>query len=316
MPTYSVDASLKVTAAQPASTSIPLRYVGKTPVITQVSNQSNDIAYKGHSDRFYNTVSVTQDWVDSKVNQYRSNKLLWSDFLTEINKSDGGNPPNRLYPTKSEVTTDQARYISSALLGAPATGQNGQNPGVAKSDGNGFLLSGVPVGTTNHVPSGIRTDNLTAMYDARYSGTMFLTSNRAVTGNAITDYLAGTFTVPNPGYAYVPLNFVWIQGYASGSQGNFLTGTSNFGTVAVTNDVGTGQQPVIYAQGSCIDRPRWNYHIALPNTARTNAPSRAPAAVTGDLKLCLYLSNASGSNYTFSPSGLVWIVVIMPVVGN
>lgn len=292
---------------------MPLNYVGRNTV-----SQTNDVATKKFSDDYGASVVVDQAWVDAQVAQARSNRLVQTEVLNTINALDGSG--NRLYPTRSQVQADQALYLNAALLGQPATTVNGVLvPGVAQGGTGGMLAvrTALDTGPGRHIPSTIKTDNVAVFHSANTQGTTYLTSSYVATGNSPTEYRAATFTVPDPGYAYYPMNFVSIRGKSGGTSSKRVNGATNMGMINVSGPVLSNGQPNYYAYGTCSDSPYSNWYAALP-AARISSTgtSTAPSAVTGDLVLNLYLSNYQGSGYTFYGGGLVWTVMVMPVVGN
>jgi hypothetical protein len=174
---------------------------------------------------------------------------------------------------------------------------------------------------TNHIPSNISRDNPIISYDAiaqagTYEGNVFLLSSNVVTGTSSDAYEAANFTIPDPGYSYYPVNLVYVKGKSSGTSERTL-GTGNMGKINVTTRATAGPQ-VFYASGVCAGTPYPNYYAALPHTTghSGNPPSRPPAAVTGKLQLSLYLTNYEGSGYTFYSEGLMWAIIVFPVVSQ
>ena len=149
---------------------------------------------------------------------------------------------------------------------------------------------------------------------AQSAGTTYLaTSQMVTTNNNPREYLAAQVTVPDPGYSYYPMNFVYIQGKSGATPDPLRTsGTGNTGVVTVYSVTNS----TYYAYGTCTDSPYQNWHTALPYATQTSSPSAPPSPVKGSIRLGIYLSNYTMNNYTFYASGLTWVIILMPVVGN
>lgn len=285
--------------------SIPLVYLGTGP-----DDQTNNIATKKYADDYFTTTSlVDQIWVDQACDQLRSNLLIQSDVQNVLSATDGSS--NRIYPKVSELNTERDKYLTTADLGV--------SNGIARATATGAL-------DQNQIPLDIRTDNkavfincLTAATSSVYFGG---TSTHVSPSNLITNYTAATVTIPDPGFSYYPMNFVYIQGKSPTDPATLLsrsTGTPNSGLITVAPPPPSGQQlpSVIFAQGTCSPTPYRNWHVALPYVNRWNqgAPTRVAAgtsALRGDLTLSLYLANYGGNNYTFYAEGMTWYVILFP----
>lgn len=281
-----------------------LRYVGKIPV-----EQTRDVVIKQYADTYAEANSVSGPWLIEQADLARSAKISQDTVDAAVNAMNG---QTRQYPTRNQVIADQARYLDVALLGNP---QVGAQPGVARATGTKLTFA-------NHIPSNISRDNSVIAYDAiaqagSYEGATYLSSTYVATTNNDSEYRAATFTIPDPGFAYYPINMVYIKGKASGTASSRTSGTNNMGKINVSTPVSPGPQ-VFYASGICAATPYENYYAALPHTPQHvgNLPVRPPNAITGKLTLNIHLSNYQGSGYTFYSTGLMWSILVVPVVGN
>ena len=288
---------------------VTLRYVGQSLV-------ASDLSSKQYVDSYQSSVAVSQTWLDNQLSNFVSGIATPANVDTEIAK----------YATRQQVTTDQAQYFDQNVLGAASEGSAGAwtKIGLAKSDSLG-KLNKLPNGATDsnltlgyHIPNGISTDNVAKFYDgmalAQSQGTTYLTSSQTVTtNNNPREFRAAKVVIPDPGYSYYPMNFVYIQGKSGSPAGaSRTTGTGNTGVVTVYSDTNS----TYYAYGTCLDTDKQNWHVALPHGSQTSAPSIQPSPVKGSLSLNLYLSNYTMNNYIFYASGLTWVIILMPVVGN
>lgn len=293
---HTVGSILQVTSQPVSSFAIPLFFVGRT---YSSSLESNEVSTKSYIDKYYEGVAVTQKYVDGKVEIAKSDRLLWSDFQNQINATDGSG--NLLYPKRSTVTSRQANYINYSTLGFAG--------GIAKANTDGTLASA-------HVPqAGIVTENVGCMYNGLDQANYLSSGARTVSSSAPTEYLAASFTIPDPGYTYTTFNFVHIMGKSGqGSQASRESGTSNYGQIIVSPDVLAGQSPNILSRGLAIDSPNWNFHTALPTG--TTGSSSPTAPFSGSVRLNVFLSNFNGSGYIFAPDYFTWIIYIAPVISQ
>lgn len=279
--------------------SIDLLYRGATP-----NSQTNNLSTKGFADTYFSGTRVDEAWIDNTADSLVGNLLLQADVSAQINALDGSG--NRLYPKVGDLTTTLNNYVSTSKLGTAN--------GIAKADASGTLAE-------THIPAGIKLDNKALYYNGLTDATssVFLISEYTATTSSVTEYKAASFTIPDPGFAYYPMSFVYIQGIASGTSTSRYSGTNNVGRVIVAK-APTGTDPLpkpIFSQGVCAPVPYRNWTVALPwIEAWTQNPPVKPitntTALRGDLTLHLYLSNYQGSGYTFYRSGLVWSVILFP----
>lgn len=201
-----------------------------------------------------------------------------------------------LIATQAAVNTDQANYVNSSTIGQPS--------GVASLDTSGDLLSG-------QVPAGVPTDNIMQCYNVTTSGTIVLATNttHTVVSQTNTEYTAATITIPDPGFPYVPMPFVYILGMSGGGpMPSRDMGTGIYGQICV---MPPPPSTTIYALGLCTDSTYLDYYTALPAGAASVTPLVQPAVV-GALTLNLNLSCAAGSSYTFNGTNLSFFVLVVP----
>lgn len=285
-----VSASLSVVATRSAffpSGNMPLRYVGETSLSTDLTNKKYADAYQARPE-----VAVTQSWLNTRLVSFVSDIVTPAQIDTELSK----------YVTKKQARDDQLTYFDASLLGAPS--------GLAKTTSMGKLTVG------QHIPSTISTDNIAKFYDAMSFAQVtasFTTSKTVTQNNNPREFLAAQVDIPDPGYSYYPMNFVYIQGKSEAAEPDLRTsGTGNTGLVTVYSLTNS----TYYAYGTCTDSWRQGWHVALPHSSITSAPSAPASPVKGGIRLGVYLSNYTMSNYTFYASGMTWLIILMPVVGN
>jgi hypothetical protein len=285
-------AVLSVSASNTAAPkSIQLPYLGVPP-----ANQTNNIVTKLYADNFFRqNALVTEDFIDFQSDVAATNLLIQNDVAANLNALD--NNGNRVYPRMTDLTTAANNYRNASALGVAN--------GVARANSSGSL----PLANTH---PNIVTDNK-AVYYSLANGTLYLTNSYTATGNSPSEHRAATITIPDPGFAYWPMTFVYIQGNSSGTSTSRNTGTANVGLVTVGEAQGGTPPANIFAQGTCMATPYRNWHMAVPyvNRGSPTAPVR-PVARRGQLILDLYVTNFQGSGYTFYGAGLTWFVILFP----
>jgi hypothetical protein len=291
-------ANLLVSASNTAAPkSIQLPYLGIAP-----ANQTNNIVTKRFADTFFRqNALVTEDFIDFQSDVAATNLLIQNDVASNLNALDSNG--NRVYPRMTDLTTEANKYRNASSLGVAN--------GVARANTSGSL----PLANTH---PNIVTDNKAVYYNCITDprGIVYLTNSYPATSNNPAEYRAATITIPDPGFAYYPMTFVYIQGKSSGTNTSRNTGTGNVGLVTVGEAPPSNNQPptTIFAQGTCMATPYRNWHIAVPFVNRWTqaAPVRPPAARRGQLILNLYVSNYQGNGYTFYGEGLTWFVILFP----
>jgi hypothetical protein len=310
MATVSSTASLSVTASTPSvstsSRSIALRYLGDT------SDGDYSIVTKSYADTYFrNNGIVDSSWVTSRCNSVSSNVLSQSQVSASINATDSTG--SRLYPTISQLNALKDTYADTSLLGAAN--------GIAVSNFTGGLN---PI----YVPSNIITDNKAIFYDClnystSYRPTGFTGSATYVaSGNNTTGFEAARVTIPDPGFSYYLMNFVYIKGKAKGSATfpTLAVSTLNVGNIIVATTAGSNSIPKNYfARGVAAPSPNINWHVAVPfvfpwGDSAPTKPRTGTTAFTGSTSLSLYLSNYQGEGYTFYAEGLMWIAILFPTL--
>lgn len=300
-----------------------LRYVGISE-LGAAGILSSDLVTRKYVDAYQAQpgVAVTQNWLNTLLTSSVSDILNPATIDIELAK----------YATKKQVSDDQLNYFDKTLLGAASVNSAGTwtKIGLAKTSGLG-KLNKVPSGgfvadQGHHIPDTIPTDNLAKFYDgmalAQTQGTRtFTTEQTVIKNNDPQELRVAKITLPDPGYKYYPMNFVYVQG-RSGSTADPLrtSGTGNTGLISVYSETNSKY----YAYGTCTDSPKQNWHIALPyGTGPTPAmvPKNKPddlfgGPLSGPITLLVGLSNYTPGSYIFSASGLTWVIVLMPVVGG
>ena len=310
MASLSSSALLQVSATTSAyPLVVPLRYLGSDPVAV-----TNNIATKQFADNYFqNNSLVTANWIDNQVDAARSNLITTMAMNSAIGALDSSG--NRVYPTVAQLKTILGAYAESSQLGVAS--------GIAKANSSGVLNFN---DSPNLIPSNIPADNVIKYYNCLTdsSSLVYLTSSVAVgTSTLPTAYTAATFTIPDPGYPYYPMNFVYIQGKSAGTVTTRTQNTTqvNIGRILVAAPPSPGSSSLPtswFALGECTSDPYQNWYAALPyvnawtSTSLPVMPVAGTTALTGSLTLNLYLSNASGTGYTFYSSGFTWFVMVVP----
>jgi hypothetical protein len=314
MATVSSTASLSVTASTPSvstsSRSIALRYLGDT------SDGDYSIVTKSYADTYFrNNGIVDSSWVTSRCNSVSSNVLSQSQVSASINATDSTG--SRLYPTISQLNALKDTYADVSSLGAAN--------GIAVSNFTGGLN---PI----YVPSDIVTNNNAIFYDClnystSYRPTGFTGSATYIAGDGLgvnnpTGFEAARVIIPDPGFSYYLMNFVYIKGKASGSATfpTLASSNKNIGNILVATTAGTNSLPKNYlARGIAAPSPNVNWHVAVPfvfpwGDSAPTRPRTGTTAFRGPTSMSLYLSNYQSSGYTFYAEGLMWIAILFPTL--
>lgn len=307
MTDHIASAFLSVSASAPAyPLVVPLRYLGSDP-----SASTKNLATKQFSDTYFQqNALVTRGWVDDQVDSARSNILLQSAVNSQLSTQN----PNSGYLTVAQLKTTLSAYAESSRLGA--------SQGLAKANASGVISA---ADNPNFIPSGISTDNVVRFHNclSDTGSTVWLTTSQTVIQSVPTAYIAASFTIPDPGFPYYPMNFVYIRGMSSGSSDVRTQNSNPINTgrilVAPSSASLTSLPTNWFALGECTASPYINWYTAIPyvnswtNTSLPVRPYSGTTALRGDLTLNLYLSNASGNGYTFyGGSGFTWFIMVIP----
>jgi hypothetical protein len=314
---WTADATLAVTASTTAvqgvvasaslalTTTLNVGFVAVTPFTPlnypgMLDNTAGQLATWDWAQAEAASVAVTPTYVNNVIATYTPALATPAYVDSQV----------ALRATQGAVTTDQSHYAPFSLLGAAS--------GIATIT-SGFV-------TSNQVPSGIQTENKAQCYNVSNPtyGTISLTSTHTVTTSSPTEYTAAQINIPNPGYAYVPMPFVYIMGQAGGSQAGRQFGTGDYGLITVMSPSGSGNSN-LYALGICTASPHLNWYCATPTadvltggqiTVQTSPPVTplVTKPVTGPLTLNVNLCCFGGNSFTFSGTGLQFFVIVFPAI--
>lgn len=199
----------------------------------------------------------------------------------------------------TDVVKDQANYLRVAQFGA--------HSGVAQ------LNSSATVPTAQMPSSGIVTDRITTCYSVtdKAVGTIYLTALATATSDSVQDVHIASLSIPDPGWPWVALPFAWVLGNSEAQSGvtyQRMSGNAETGQITVTS--GSGSSAVTYGIGVGAS----SIYPSLIPLVPFAGSKQAPSALNGALVLDLWGSTANGSStgYQFSPTGLVYFVLVAP----
>lgn len=273
--TLSSTATASVQALGPA-----LRYVGRPP------DTSGTIATAQYLQQDQQAFLVTPTWVTQQITLATANLAT----QTWINEQVGN------YATQAEVQSTLAAYVPTTALGA-TVGQLGSD---------GYVPPGVlPAVTTNSLGTSYN------VYGPE--GVIFLPSGQQFTTQTsnLGELKLGTIEIPDPGYPYVVFPIAYVQGWSEASpSGSNLSGNGNVGALTVTP---VGQTTPVYAAGLCTDDTVANFYSCIPAAVTTGpvTPLTNPPIV-GSITLELSACNWTGTDYTFTGTGMVFYVIVVP----
>jgi hypothetical protein len=229
---------------------------------------------------------VSPTWVNQQITLATAN-LVSQTYIDEA----VGN-----YATKAAVNTTLSAYVPTSALGST----------VARLGSDGNVPSGVlPTVTTNSL--GVSYD----VYGPQ--GVVFLPSGQQFTTQTsnLGELKLGTIKIPDPGYPYVVFPFAYVRAWsASSPSGSNLHGNGNVGLMTVTP---VAQTTPVYAAGLCTADTVANFYACIPAavTAGPVTPTTHPPIV-GSITLELSACNWTGTDYTFTGTGLVYFVIVVP----
>lgn len=256
---------------------MPIRYEGRYP------DGDNSLATKKWTDDTNVSLAVTTSFINSEIARVISANNLQT--TTYVDNQDA------LVAKLSAVTAADTLYVDSTA----------RNTTVAGLDSSGMLIS-------TQLPNTIVTDRVARSHvgSASFSGTY--TCNTTT----VREKKLATVSIPDPGFAYIPLPFGFVTGYAGGTPGLYpWSGNGTCGQLVVCPPQGSGD--TIYGFGSGTDSPTAGLCPVLPYGASNATPGNRPA-VNGALTLDLYGSCFQGSGYTYSSTGLSFFVIVVPAM--
>jgi hypothetical protein len=200
---------------------------------------------------------------------------------------------------KTDVDAADTNYIPLIDVGVAN--------GVANLDLNGDLLA-------SQLPSGIMIDRPVLSYSIGSTGTIYLGSGNSqlVATTTSRELLIASMVIPDPGFAWYPMSFAWVYGYAYGADNGRFYGNNNYGQLVVQPPAGISD--TIYAAGIGPSDVRASFTPVIPSCP-VNPPGTTPSTqppINGSLELDLYGSCFSGSGYVWMGIDLVWYTFIYP----
>lgn len=259
-----------------------LQYIGRSP------DSDSSVTTKKYAVDFDATVAVTEDWVQAAI----SAKLPYLTTNTYVDQRDA------LRAKKSAVDAADNSYV-------PLT-QVGQPNGVATLDSDGNV-------TSSQLPTGIQTNRVPLYYNAATQGTIDLGSGSTHTCTTTTtrEYRIASITIPYPGFAWYPMCFGQVVGYAQGTDNGRFEGNTNYGALTVQPPAGTSD--IVYAKGIGGSDIHPNFYQLFPYGGANTTPITQPHLHTS-LQLDLYGSCWTGNQYVWSGSNLMFHVLVMPAI--
>lgn len=180
----------------------------------------------------------------------------------------------------------------------PATARNST---VAGLDSTGMLIN-------SQLPATIVTDRVARSH----VGTVVFSGSYTCTTTTTREKKLATVSIPDPGFAYIPLPFGVVTGQAGGTPGLYSwSGNGVCGQLTVCPPQGSGD--TIYGLGAASDSPTVGSYPILPYAASSATPINRPA-VQGALTLDLYGCCFQGAGYTFFSTGLSFYVLVVPAM--
>lgn len=254
-----------------------IRYEGRYP------DADLAIATKQWADDTAVTRAVTPTFVSGEIARIIQSSNLQA--ITYVNTQDG------LLAKLADVQSAYANVL-------PATARNTT---VAPLDASGMIASA-------QLPSNMTTDRVAKTF----TGTAAFSGTTTSTSTTIRDKKLASVTITDPGYAYIPLPFGSVTAQAGSTPGLYgWSGNAVCGQLTVAPPPGSGD--TVYGLGGCSDSPIAAPYPLFPYGGSGVYPGTQPS-VSGNLTLDLYGCCFQGSGYTFSSTGLVFYVIIMPAL--
>lgn len=282
---------------------MPLQYVGRSP------GSDTILSPKSYADSQAAAKVVTNSFVNSTTAAQAPNLVLTSSGYVATQ--------DNLRAKKTNVTSADAAYLA-------ATARNAAG-GVAGLSAGGFV-DPAQLPTTMSTERAIKSYSVTrAAADrgllgalassATAIGTVYLgsSSTRQVTTTQAREYRLASISVPDPGYAWRPLPFAFVEGGSveADDPGTRSQGTGSYGLLTVMPPAGSGNQ--IYASGIGTGSFAYDFIPVLPFAASNQTPTTVPP-IPGALQLDLYGCCWAGDNYTFTGYYLSYWILVVPAL--
>jgi hypothetical protein len=202
-----------------------------------------------------------------------------------------------LRATTTAVEAADTLYAESSLRNHPTSG-------VAGLDASGYLIA-------SQVPGDVTTDRVVQSYTVTPENT-YLTDMVVSTSTAFRDKRLASITVPDPGYAWIPMPYAAVTGQSSDDlpPEGYWGGNGVCGLLSVAADTGD----TVYGRGVCTDSFAAATRYLIPSADAGATPLTVPP-VEGELTLNLYGSCFQGSGYIFSASSeFDYVIYAFPAV--
>lgn len=219
---------------------------------------------------------MDQDYIDSQV-------ALETPYLTTPGYADA---QDNLRAHKTAVDAADTAFIPLTELGVP----------------NGVSTLGIDVYVP---PAQLPTLHTERPVFIKNMDTQFLTANHEVTSSNPKEYQAGSLTIPDLGYPYIPLLFAVVQGGSlNGTTSTRAMGTGNYAQLSILRDDDTKFGWAITTGQKVLDFTR-----VLPSQHPAEAMVIQTSSTFG-----LWAGMHTGTTYTFTPTAFQFYAIAFPAI--
>lgn len=248
------------------------KYAGRAP------DSDSSVITKGYTDTRYSTIKVDNAYISTSV----ANQAVPLTNQAYVDTQDN------LRAKKAAVDTADGNYLAKTQIDAA----------------NGL----VPLDVDAYIPAANLGTVATERKPVYIPGTITLSGDRNVSTTTAKEYQAGSLTIADPGYPYIPLFFAQVLGGSVlGTAASRASGTGSFGQISVLRT----DDDAKYAWTLCTAHKGLAYHTAFPYADNLINPGTRPP-LTGTTNWALWLGLWNGTTYTFNSTGMVFYVLVIP----
>lgn len=248
-----------------------LRYVGRAP-----DSDYSVLDTKYVKDR-YATIKVDGTYINSEVAS-QSTGLVNQAYVDQ---------QDALRAKKTDVDAADALYVPTSDVGV--------NGGLVPVDAN-ILIDPSRLGT-------VQTERKAIFVQ----GTQNITADRVVQTISAKEFKAGTLSVSDPGFPYIPIIIAQMRGGSVfGNAVNRGMGTGSFAQMSVLR----ASDDLKFSWCLCTPHKTIGTHTAIPFADNTTTP--ASRVCTGANVFDLWIGLFSGTTFTFNTAAFNYYAMIYP----
>jgi hypothetical protein len=248
-----------------------LEYIGRYP------DTDFTLVHKRYADAQYAAVKVDTGYVNSCV----------ATEVVPLTSTGYVDAEDNLKDHVADVTATDANYIPLTQLGVAN--------GVAQ------------LGSDVYVPAANLPPLTTERRPFIVNGSGFFSGTHEVISLNAKEFQAGSLTITDPGFPYIPVFTAVIQGGSvNGNQPSRMLGTGSYGQVSILRSDG-----LKYGWCICTAQKTLDFFTVLPFADTTINPTVLPP-LYGTTNWALWLGLWSGTTYSYTSTGMQFYATIWP----